>query len=682
MKDLGSRCTKAPPRALCSATLFLCILPFLLVAMCSEMFIPWMRSSTSSHPKTERFFSCTGSQKSWTSLFTRGLMAGSTLQRRIAPASMDWPSVLVTLLSKIISFEGKTCIALVSDFSHDQSCHHAGTDSDTDKLYSTAQRMRQAGHRDPRTYDQHYAPQNPGTDGQAAYLGHTPRALVNNLLRSMTLARNPELWQSLPAEKQHEVEQREDFCAIEDQLAMLALKGDEPGSREQRRKLNAQKRKIVKSELDKFQREQPNLAMTGTASKSSHHRSRYSRIAPLMPIRRQLSDGLFLAAEIRSKEGIAVLENLVALCRSTTEVSCRPGLEPEKCPCRNRFSKTTKSDAQCWRHVYSCYGKILRKEHGLAEFCFFCNEWFTDPQRWADHCEHHVEDPETLPIQCDPFIYGGCLATPGLCPWCLGNQSLPATVRMKQFPERSKWQNHVQGHIEQLKSLPFQAPACPHPREACDEEFESMQKLENHLQDVHCWIPPRPSLKRRSPDSDSPQSRKARKLSDASTLNGPSLKQELETATDWAALKQEPETATDWAARVRSEDQQSAISSSSVPSLSPSPVMSSRSLSSTVPSLSSTPPLISTPSPPPPDPTIPQNKDGSWMATFQSPSSLSHLPLQPMVEPTVCQPFVDTALYGDPAWGPFDAQDTFWAVDTQAPFDYAYGSWWGTDGAL
>lgn len=130
-----------------------------------------------------------------------------------------------------------------------------------DKIYSTAQRMRHAGHRDARTYDQHYAPQNPGTDGQAAYLGDTPRELVNNLLRSMNLARNPELWQSLPAEKQHEVEERPEFRAIETELAMLALKEDEPSSRDQRRKLNAQKRKIVNSELDKFQKEQPNLAL-------------------------------------------------------------------------------------------------------------------------------------------------------------------------------------------------------------------------------------------------------------------------------------------------------------------------------------------------------------------------------------------------------------------------------------
>ena len=61
--------------------------------------------------------------------------------------------------------------------------------------------MRQAGHRDDHTYTEYYAPTNPGTDGQGSYFGGTRRTLVNERFRALTVAWNPELCQSLPAQK-------------------------------------------------------------------------------------------------------------------------------------------------------------------------------------------------------------------------------------------------------------------------------------------------------------------------------------------------------------------------------------------------------------------------------------------------------------------------------------------------
>ncbi|KAL8937231.1 MAG: hypothetical protein Q9211_003788 [Gyalolechia sp. 1 TL-2023] len=45
-------------------------------------------------------------------------------------------------------------------------------------------------------YPEHYfyATQNPGTDGHAAYFGDKSCELVNNLLCSMTVSRNPEIY--------------------------------------------------------------------------------------------------------------------------------------------------------------------------------------------------------------------------------------------------------------------------------------------------------------------------------------------------------------------------------------------------------------------------------------------------------------------------------------------------------
>jgi hypothetical protein len=92
-----------------------------------------------------------------------------------------------------------------------------------DKLYSSAQRKKHGGHRDENTYDSFNAPQNPGTDGQGSYFGDTLRSIVNDRFRAMILSRNPELWQSLPAGKQNELENSPEFTAIEEELESLSL---------------------------------------------------------------------------------------------------------------------------------------------------------------------------------------------------------------------------------------------------------------------------------------------------------------------------------------------------------------------------------------------------------------------------------------------------------------------------
>jgi hypothetical protein len=71
----------------------------------------------------------------------------------------------------------------------------------------------------------------------------------------MTLSRNPELWQSLPAEKQHELENTPEFIAIEEELEQLDFKSkDESTARDRRKELQAQKRKLVSEELRRCQK--------------------------------------------------------------------------------------------------------------------------------------------------------------------------------------------------------------------------------------------------------------------------------------------------------------------------------------------------------------------------------------------------------------------------------------------
>jgi hypothetical protein len=109
--------------------------------------------------------------------------------------------------------------------------------------------MRQAGHRDDRTYTKYYAPTNPGTDGQCSYFGGTRRTIVNEQFHALTVAWNPELYQSLPAEKMCELEKRADFAAIEEQLLELCLCDDDSSEvTEKRKKLQAQKRQLQRDQ--------------------------------------------------------------------------------------------------------------------------------------------------------------------------------------------------------------------------------------------------------------------------------------------------------------------------------------------------------------------------------------------------------------------------------------------------
>lgn len=186
----------------------------------------------------------------------------------------------------------------------------------------------------------------------------------------MTISHNPELWQSLPAEKQHKVEQRDNFRTVDDQLTRLSVADDKPNSSDQWDKLQAQKRKIIKVKLQRFQKEQPHLLLPGRVAETSHHCTLFSRISPLMPIRRRLADRLFTAAPICSEEGRAVLDDLVDLYKLKTDVVFRPGLEPAECCCCMEDDPYSRRSVQSWRHIYSCYNQNLRKKAGFTEFCF------------------------------------------------------------------------------------------------------------------------------------------------------------------------------------------------------------------------------------------------------------------------------------------------------------------------
>ncbi|KAJ4469605.1 hypothetical protein J3R30DRAFT_3303908 [Lentinula aciculospora] len=214
----------------------------------------------------------------------------------------------------------------------------------TNRFYSPSARMRQAGHRDDCTYTEYYAPTNPGMDGQGSYFGGTRWTVINERFCDLTVAWNPKLYQSLPAQKMYELEQRDDFIGLEDQLFKLCLGGDDPDATEKRKKLQAQKRNLVTDELHCLQANQPRDITkdnSGPDGQIGHQRTMFQRICNLMGAQDHLANNLLATAPIWSPLGRQVLEDLISLCEEPSDVKFHPGLEPENCCCPPERKKNT-----------------------------------------------------------------------------------------------------------------------------------------------------------------------------------------------------------------------------------------------------------------------------------------------------------------------------------------------------
>ena len=156
------------------------------------------------------------------------------------------------------------------------------------------------------------------------------------------------------------------------------------------------------------------------------------------------------------------------------------------------FDNHSISIANRWNHIYRCYKAELERRDGFAELCFQCDEWITSGRGWHEHCRRHLDDLETLPVQCNPLAFRQTLATAGHCLFCLFDSNLPPTKRFHQFLIKQSWKEHLHSHFRKLEEKydPLQKPAeskavpCPDPR--CALSFDSLGDLQCHCQDVHC----------------------------------------------------------------------------------------------------------------------------------------------------------------------------------------------------
>ncbi|KAF8576566.1 hypothetical protein K439DRAFT_1366825, partial [Ramaria rubella] len=77
------------------------------------------------------------------------------------------------------------------------------------------------------------------------------------------------------------------------------------------------------------------------------------------------------------------------------------------------------------RHVYGCVEKELQANYRFGEFCFLCNSWFASLLEWTNRCQSHLDGKGQLPTQ----AYDKSIASPGYCPFCLGDKRKDAADR-------------------------------------------------------------------------------------------------------------------------------------------------------------------------------------------------------------------------------------------------------------
>ena len=213
-----------------------------------------------------------------------------------------------------------------------------------DSSCSICQRMRFAGQSNPSTFFQSYMSQLSTVDGQGSYFGTGLRRDHLEDFRGLSLHRHPQLWQSLPAKHQFELERRPDFIALDEEIETLnrkiqnlAYTEDTQPLHARRRDLYERRRQLTVEELRECRKLQPRQLPTQAASETcleDHRQTLFAHVRGLLPEQARLASSLFQPVELRSANGRRALQDLIALCKQDSRVVHRPALRLKdgRCP--------------------------------------------------------------------------------------------------------------------------------------------------------------------------------------------------------------------------------------------------------------------------------------------------------------------------------------------------------------
>ncbi|OJD27770.1 hypothetical protein ACJ73_00840 [Blastomyces percursus] len=350
--------------------------------------------------------------------------------------------------------------------------------------YSKDELMKFAGHGDPRMFFESYMPATSSVGG------------VENILG---LARRRDI--SMHFRVRQELEDSPECAKLNVQIGELTARIQAASTDDMRQKLQDQRQNLYKQKhqllaikLDTWQLRLPKERKPGTTEHEDntplYHWTWFERVAHLMPERKRLSRLLPLSVPLRSSEGRQALEDMIAICRQKSPVSDHPSLKPVNgcCPAHGCSMEVESLPAKKrWKHIYRCLKRSLQKQHGFASLCFICCSWFMQEAEFAQHCQYHLDRPETIPIQYGYLEVRGMIASPGYCPRRLGDASKSATERLKAFLDPQSLKRDMDKYYEVLEDDKPMECGSLH----CDVLFSSVLELQYHYQDVHCIPVPR-----------------------------------------------------------------------------------------------------------------------------------------------------------------------------------------------
>ena len=331
--------------------------------------------------------------------------------------------------------------------------------------------------------------------------------------------------QSLLTKIEVDLENRVDFVNLNKKIDMLDKKLQNVIINMQSQKNRAcweklywKKRQLVFKEFNKWQKIQTHKVIVNAKNDASSIASRsnyFNRVCRLNSSRDQLAFLLFFHVFLRSSQDRTTLQDMITLCTNNSSVTyCSSLRSKNDCCFVARCARKMKKYVACffhfrldclnwlwysiyiifkWNYIYNCYRTDFINRYDFVELCFQCDEWFTNNLKWHEHYHNHLENLETLSIQCNSLFFRKTLVTVEQCIFCLFDSNLSSITRFYQFLNKWSWKEHLQKHFQEQKNKIYsrlqklnknKAVTCLDLR--CALFFDSTQDFQFHCQDVHC----------------------------------------------------------------------------------------------------------------------------------------------------------------------------------------------------
>jgi hypothetical protein len=131
-------------------------------------------------------------------------------------------------------------------------------------------------------------------------------------------------------------------------------------------------------------------------------------------------------------------------------------------------------------HIHQCL-RIEQANRNLRirsqiHYCYHCFRW-VDRDDWDSHCQSHLFSIRSK--RCGSIIHSHTLIRPAYCPFCLSDESLPASLRYDPWERECELWDHVVKHID----TSLWPRTCPHP--LCATAFKTALSFRYHLHDDH-----------------------------------------------------------------------------------------------------------------------------------------------------------------------------------------------------